>query len=155
MTANLTAQFLGDSSSWHTVSLQLWSVQSLWGGHIVSVAGPGAAVVRRILPGAQHEQRYEVPLYAEERAELLLLLIGNDVLAIELPARTMMAPDEAETVLTLRKGRRAFSLRTWANDPADARVNAILAALSGLVRRTDDLTPIYDGPYQHNRDEPS
>jgi hypothetical protein len=153
MTANLTAQFFGDPSCWHTVTLQLWSVQSLWGGYIVSVAGPGAAVVRRILPGAQHEQRYEVPLHGEESAELLRLLIAHDALAIEPCERTVMVPDEAETILTLRKGRRTFALRTLANDPADARVSTIVAALSTLTRRTEGLAPIYDGPYQHSRDE--
>src|SRR5947209_611277 len=54
MTSNLTALFLGDTASWEAVHVELWSVQGLWGGWIISLAGDGAAVVRRILPGAQH-----------------------------------------------------------------------------------------------------
>lgn len=152
MMANLTARFLGNPAGWDSVALQLWSVQRLWGGHIIGVVGTGMATVRRVGTGTHWEQRYEFALGREEVDALPRLLIAHDLLAIGLPERASLVPDEAETVLTLRKGRRAFTLTTWANDPHDARVSAVVAALCDLELRADGLTPLYDGPYQSGRE---
>ena len=148
---NLTEQFLGDPATWDAVALLLWSVQPLWGGQIISIAGSGATIVRRIGPGARQEQRYETALDREEVAAMLRLLIAHDLLAVELSTGGLLVPDETEIIITVRKGRRAFTLSTWATDSADVRVSTIIEVLRGPDRCAESLTPLYDGPYDGGR----
>ncbi len=151
-TTNLTAQFLGDPAGWDAIDVQLYSVHGLWGGQIIHVTKSGRVVVRRVVPGARHEWRYEFVLTHMDAAALLGVLIEHDLLAIDLPHRFTFIPDEASTVLTVRKGRRMFTLTIWEADPVDARVTAIISAFHHLQRRTEGLTPLYDGPYQSGKD---
>jgi hypothetical protein len=143
---NLTAGFLGDEATWQRARLSVSSVHGLWGGHIIAAGGDGAALIRLIDPG-RRERRYAIEIGQPAARELLRRCVEHDLLAIDPPERASLMPDEAQSVIQLAVGRRAFTLSTWANDPPHAGLNAILAALLALRQRVQGLAPIYEGPY--------
>lgn len=143
---NLTASFLGDEATWQRARLSHSSMHGLWGGHIISVAGDGSALIRLIDPG-QYERRYMAEIGQAAAHALLRRCIGHDLLAIDLPERANVVPDEAQSSIQLAAGRRSFSVSTWANDPRHAGLEEIVGALLALRQRTQGLAPAYEGPY--------
>jgi len=146
---NLTASFLGDPATWRRAQLSLSSVHGLWGGYIIVVAGIGAATVRLIDRG-QYERSYQLALGEAEAHALLRRCIEHDLLAIDPPERASLAPDEAQSIFQLTCGRRTFSLISWANDAPHAGLQAIAEALLALRQHTQNLAPVYAGPYLHS-----
>jgi hypothetical protein len=143
---NLTASFLGDEATWRRARISASSVHGLWGGYIISVGGDGAALICLIDPG-QRERRYALAIGQPAAQGLLRRCVEHDLLAIDLPERASLVPDEAQVVIQLAAGRRGFSLTTWANDPPHAGLNDILTALLALRQQTEGLAPVYDGLY--------
>lgn len=144
---NLTSAFLGDPATWPTIGLSLSSVHGLWGGHVLVVTGAGAATVRLIDP-AQHERAYTAAIGAPAAHDLLRRCIAHDLLAIEPPERASLIPDESTSTFRLSRGRRAFSLCSYANDPPHAGLAAISAALLALRDLANGRAPFYEGPYR-------
>jgi hypothetical protein len=84
-----------------------------------------------VSPHRSTERHYDFVLEREEVAAMLLLLIAHDLSAVELPDRTTLVSDEAETIITVRKGRGILTLSTWTHDPTDPRVSGIIDTLRG------------------------
>lgn len=149
MSTNLTRLFLGDSTNWDACTLTLSSVHTLWGGHIIGVAGGGACTLRLIERGASHEHRYQLDLGPAQGHTLLGLCVEHDLLATILPPRAALIPDETHSLLELARDRRCFTLSVWNADQQLPGLCAILAALLALRAHADNLEPVYRGPYQH------
>ncbi|GAB4212818.1 MAG: hypothetical protein OHK0022_49120 [Roseiflexaceae bacterium] len=148
MPTNLTELFLGDPAGWDACTLALLSVHTLWGGHLITVAGGGATTVRLVERGASHERRYQFDQGRTQAQALLRLCIKHDLLATSLPHRPHLIPDEAHTLLELSRDRRRFGLSVWAADEQPPGLRAILDAILALRARTDGLEPVYSGPYR-------
>lgn len=144
---NITSAFLGDPASWPAIGLSLSSVHGLWGGHVLAVTGAGAATVRLIDP-RQHERAYAAAIGAPAAHDLLRLCVAHDLLAIELLERASLVPDEATSIFRLSRGRRVFSLFSYANDPPQPGLATIAAALLELRDLATGRAPVYEGPYR-------
>jgi hypothetical protein len=144
---NLTSEFLGSPAGWGAAGLSLSSVHGLWGGYVLAVTGAGAATVRLIDPG-QRERAYATEIGAPAAHDLLRLCVTHDLLAIEPPERASLVPDEASSTFRLSRGRRAFALVSYANDPPHAGLAAIAAGLLALRGLADGRAPFYEGPYR-------
>ncbi len=148
MSANLTELFLGDPAGWDACALSLSSVHTLWGGHIIAVAGGGAASLRLVERGASYERRYQLDLGRQEAHALLRLCAEHDLLAAEIPHRASLIPDETHSLLELGRDRRRFTISVWNNDQQPPGLRTVLAALLALRARADGLEPEYSGPYR-------
>jgi hypothetical protein len=104
----------------------------------------------RLIDPSRHERRYEIEIGEAAAYALLRRCIEHDLLAIDPPERASLVPDETQSILQLTSGRRTFSLNSWANDPPHAGLLAIIEALQALRQYTQNLAPVYAGPYRHH-----
>lgn len=143
--ANATQVFLGDESRWSSARVELHDVQGLWGGRRIYIAGTGQVVVQRVLPGMR-ERRYALELSAAAWTQLLRTFIEKDFVTIRPPERPGI-PDEARPQITLvNAAKEQRSVAKWAG-VSEGRFEAVYRALLEVERLTEQLKPVYEGPY--------
>jgi hypothetical protein len=143
---NATQAFLGDESTWSAVQVELIDVHAMWGGRRISVAGTRQVVMQLVQPGMR-ERRYELELSAAAWRHLLGVFIEHDFVTIEPPERPGI-PDEARPQITLVNAvQDRWSVAKWAG-VSEGRFEAVYRVLIELERLTQQLEPVYEGPYR-------
>ncbi len=134
---NPTRVFLGDETHWPAVSIELFDVQGLWGGHRIRVTDGGQMTVRIVQRG-MIEQRYELQLNPADFQQLMEALIENDFVTLH-PAERPGIPDEARpTITVINAAGEKWTVAKWA-DVKDARFDAIYAEFLRLEALTQTL----------------
>lgn len=142
---NQTEEFLGKQTEWPAAALQLYALQGLWGGRIITVSGAGRVVARLVSRG-MWEQRYEWWLDAAATQTLFALLIYHDFAALSLTLRPGI-PDETLSQLSLTNSQGTIITHAqWQND-SQPIFDALTAAILNLESQTETLEPVYAGPY--------
>jgi hypothetical protein len=142
---NATARFLGSEADWPKCKLVLRDVQPLFGGRDVYLDGSGDCILRAVDKGLQ-EKRFRLKLAAEESQALRRMCIRADLAYLAIQERPGV-PDEAhpEISLTSAAGETRKAAK-WANDKVPA-FDKVYALLAGMAKRTADLKPEFEGPY--------
>ena len=145
---NATAKFLGSEADWPKCKLVLRDVQPLFGGRDVYLDGSGDCILRAVDKGLQ-EKRYRLKLAAEESQALRRMCIRADLAYLEIKERQGV-PDEAhpEISLTSAAGETRKAAK-WANDKVPV-FDKVYALLAGMAKRTADLKPEFEGPYDRD-----
>jgi len=63
-----------------------------------------------------------------------------------------LIPDQTQSIFQLGRGRRAFTIVSWAHDPPHAGLAAIGGALLVLRQHTMGRKPCYGGPFMPLKD---
>jgi len=120
-------------------------VQPLFGGQDVYLDGSGDCILRAVDKGLQ-EKRYRLKLAAEESQALRRMCIRADLAYLEVKERPGV-PDEAHPEISLTSAAgETRKVAKWANDKVPA-FDKVYALLAGMAKRTADLKPEFEGPY--------
>jgi hypothetical protein len=142
---NTTARFLGSEADWPKCRLVLRDVQPLFGGQDVYLDGSGDCILRAVDKGLK-EKRYRLKLAAEESQALRRMCIRADLAYLEIQERPGV-PDEAHPEISLTSAAgETRKVAKWANDKVPA-FDKVYALLAGMAKRTADLKPEFEGPY--------
>lgn len=125
--------FLGPEAEWARATLALNDIQGLWGGRAVTVTGAGGVRVEQRGPVLRNGH-FTGQLSEGETRALYQLVVEQDFLTITVPFRPGI-PDEAHPQLTLTNARgETHTVGKWARQ-AEARFDAVCAALNALASR--------------------
>lgn len=149
MSSNETGLFLGPPAGWINNTLELSSVHGLWGGHEITLRGDGSTDIL-LVDKAQHARRFQLALDAEEASGLFGLLAKHNFLALgqHTDAPADRTPDSATTTISLTNGAgQSHQLAYSEHGELGPGLEAIVAALLGLIKRSDGLEPVSEEPY--------
>ncbi|MCX5675739.1 MAG: hypothetical protein NTX87_12095 [Planctomycetota bacterium] len=142
---NATAKFLGPEADWPKCKLVLRDVQGLFGGQDVYLDGSGDCILRAVDKGLK-EKRFRLKLAAEESLALRRMCIRADLAYLEIKERPGV-PDEAHPEISITSAAgETRKVAKWANDKVPA-FDKVYALLAGMAKRTADLKPEFEGPY--------
>lgn len=142
---NATRQFLGEPAGWKDVLLHLSSMQGLWGGWLITIAGSREVVIQRVSPPTR-EARYKLELTEEEFVSLVQTCIDRNLLTVPAPQRPGH-PDETMLEITLvNPQNESRSVTKWAGDN-HPEFDPVFKQIFALTNRTHDQLPFYTGPF--------
>ena len=134
----VTKRFLGSPDTWRSAKVELDDIHDLWGGKCITVYGDGTAFVK-IVDLERAAETYRMQLDDARVRAAFDALLESDVLTLEATDRAPGSDEICSRLSITNAGDETRSVCHWELAEADARFEAVRAALLFVHDHMGDL----------------